>query len=342
MRLRVAVLVLLMVMASFPLLSTPATAAPAPCSKGHIALTFDDGPSPAQTPRLLDILGRLKVRATFFLVGERVAARPGLARQVLARGHVVANHTWSHPRLTALGDGAVRSQVERTRRALKRANAAPSRLMRPPFGAINPRVRKVIAKAGLVPVLWDVDTRDWESGTPRQIADRVLSRLRPHGSNIVLQHDGVRRSPDSVSAVERIVRQARSRGYCFVGLGNDGRPAPAMPIVQVSTVAGQEQPNRPVVVKLHLDRPTSRPVSVVVATTGASATVNRDFTNTRVRVVFPPGVRDRTVTIPVLDDILPEGVETVRASLWGPVGLRFPVRHYFGEINSDDTLLPGS
>jgi peptidoglycan/xylan/chitin deacetylase (PgdA/CDA1 family) len=101
----------------------------------------------------------------------------------------------------------------------------PSHLMRPPYGAIDARVRRVVHGLGLVPVLWDVDPRDWAGGSARTIARRVLAGLRPHLRNIVLQHDGVQNSPATIAAVPRIVRVARSRGYCFVALDEHGQPA---------------------------------------------------------------------------------------------------------------------
>ena len=109
---------------------------------------------------------------------------------------------------------------------MRATGLSPSHLMRPPYGAIDDRVRRVVHELGLVPVLWDVDPRDWAGGTAAAIARRVLDALRPHRRNIVLQHDGVANSPASIAAVQRIVRVARSRGYCFVGLDALGQPAP--------------------------------------------------------------------------------------------------------------------
>ncbi len=114
----------------------------------------------------------------------------------------------------------------------------------------------------MVPVLWTIDTRDWAGGTPTSIASSVLRRLRPHRTNIVLQHDGVRRSPASVAAVPRIVSGARARGYCFARLGADGLPAAPVPTLRASVTGAREARRVPARVTLTLSEPTSRRVSV--------------------------------------------------------------------------------
>ena len=198
------------------------------CPTGRVALTFDDGPSRANTPTLVGTLQRLHVPAAFFMVGSQVAAAPATARAVHRAGLLIGNQTYHHERLTALSDARIRATLRSTQRLMRATGLHPSDLVRPPYGAIDDRVRRVVHGLGLVPVLWDVDPRDWAGGTARAIARRVLDALRPHQRNIVLLHDGVANSPASIAAVPRIVRVARSRGYCFVGLGENGQPtAPA-------------------------------------------------------------------------------------------------------------------
>jgi peptidoglycan/xylan/chitin deacetylase (PgdA/CDA1 family) len=161
------------------------------------------------------------------MVGSRVAATPGLARLVARSGFAVANHTWDHARLTALGDPSVRRELRRTARALRAAGVRPTDLARPPYGAVDPRVRTDIRDVGLRPVLWTIDSRDWAGGTAAQIAARILAAVRPHATNIVLQHDGVDNSPNSVSAVPTIIHRLRHRGYCLATLDARGRPVRA-------------------------------------------------------------------------------------------------------------------
>lgn len=128
----------------------------------------------------------------------------------------------------------VAATLRATDAALRRAGAHQTRLMRPPYGALDEAARDGIREAGFVPVLWTVDPRDWESATAGQIAARILDGLRPNEANIVLQHDGVRRSPTSVDAVPLVIRGARRRGYCFVALDERGRPGFPTPTASVS------------------------------------------------------------------------------------------------------------
>lgn len=195
---------------------------------GTIALTFDDGPAPVTTPRLVRILRSANVPATFFMVGRRVRQHPELARAVEGAGFQVANHSWGHEQLTAHSGRQVRSSIAATRRELRRAGVHPGRLVRPPYGAIDGRVRRELVRTGHVPVLWTIDSRDWAGGSADQIAARILRQLR-RGPNVVLQHDGVDRSPVSVAAVATVVRVARQRGYCFTGLDGHGRPSLSAP-----------------------------------------------------------------------------------------------------------------
>ncbi|MEV5002868.1 polysaccharide deacetylase family protein [Nocardioides sp. LML1-1-1.1] len=199
--------------------------APAPAERkrcvGRVALTFDDGPSPRVTPGLVRELQRLHVPATFFMVGRNVAAHPETARLVQRAGLTVGNHTWSHADLRTLSGPQVRRELARTRQALVRAGVRPSRLARPPYGALDSEARRALRREGLVPVLWTIDSRDWADGSTRVIARRILRALRP-GDNVVLQHDGVARSPLSVAAVAEVVTKARRRGYCFTGLDGSG------------------------------------------------------------------------------------------------------------------------
>ena len=114
-----------------------ADASARPCSSGLVALTFDDGPATGLTPKLLDILTSRRVPATFFMVGERIDSAPDAARQVAARGFAIANHSYHHEQLTKLSDSAIRTTIRRTRRAADHAGVPMSRLVRPPYGAME-------------------------------------------------------------------------------------------------------------------------------------------------------------------------------------------------------------
>ena len=223
------------------------TAATGPCRTGTVSLTFDDGPSASVTPRLVRILRRSGVPATFFMVGQRVASAPAAARQVARAGNLVANHSYLHTDMTTQTSAQVAATLRATDAELRRAGVVPTRLMRPPYGAINDSVRATVRRSGYTPVLWDIDSRDWTGLSTSTIAARILGSLRPGGSNVVLQHDGVGNSPASVDAVPRVIREARRRGYCFVALDEGGRPGfpvPAAPIRPSRFAAGGQGRHR--------------------------------------------------------------------------------------------------
>lgn len=166
----------------------------APRRPGEIAMTFDDGPNPAWTPRLLDRLAQHEVRATFFLVGRFAQAEPGLVRQIAEAGHLIGNHSWSHPNLAMTGPGRVREELTRTSETLEQITGAPVRFFRPPFGARRPDVLRTARSLGMVPVLWNAMTDDWREPSAVRIEERLaakIERLQRRGSaaNVVM-HDG--------------------------------------------------------------------------------------------------------------------------------------------------------
>jgi peptidoglycan/xylan/chitin deacetylase (PgdA/CDA1 family) len=171
----------------------------APPRPGELALTFDDGPSPTWTPRLLDALAAHNVRATFFLLGERAQAAPDLVRRIAAAGHLIGNHSWSHPNLARSSSARIRDELTRTQQALQEILGAPVKFFRPPFGARRPAVFRIARSLGLKPVLWNAMTSDWSEPSGERIAAALKSKIDKLGSrgfaaNIVL-HDGDHRDP---------------------------------------------------------------------------------------------------------------------------------------------------
>ncbi|AZQ32271.1 hypothetical protein EJ357_01320 [Streptomyces cyaneochromogenes] len=173
-----------------------------------IALTFDDGPAAPHTATLLTYLAKYNARATFFTVGQNVAAHPELVRAEAEAGHEVGNHSWNHPDLTRLTPTQIASQLARTDTAIKAATGEEATLFRPPYGAINSTVR---AATSLSPVLWDVDTEDWKYPDASRVAQYVISKA--DRNDVVLLHD-IHRT--SVEAVPEILRTLTARGYHFV------------------------------------------------------------------------------------------------------------------------------
>jgi peptidoglycan/xylan/chitin deacetylase (PgdA/CDA1 family) len=160
----------------------------------EIALTYDDGPSPAHTPALLDLLAAHNVHATFFLMGEHVLRHPQLARRIAEAGHTLGNHTHTHPNLALTSPKKARQELELCQQVIVETTGITPRLFRPPFGARRPDVLRTARSLGLIPVLWNVTAKDWDlSLSPAQILaniDRALqhNQRAGHGSNILL-HD---------------------------------------------------------------------------------------------------------------------------------------------------------
>lgn len=173
-----------------------------------VALTFDDGPGP-YTAGLLDTLKKDGVRATFFMLGENVGGHRAVVRRMALEGHELADHSWSHPQLTALSPAEVRSQIERTQKAIKEASGGVEpTLMRPPYGATNKHVGRII---GMPLILWSVDTLDWRY---RNVARDVRVGIKePKSGGIILFHD-IHKT--SVEAIPQVVDGLRKRGFTFV------------------------------------------------------------------------------------------------------------------------------
>lgn len=160
----------------------------------QFALTFDDGPNDPYTPQLLDLLARARVRATFFLIGNFVRQRPDLARQVHSAGHLIGNHTMSHPWLTFENPRRVRRELAACNAAIEDALGARVQFFRPPHGARRPDVLSTARDLGLTAVQWNAMGYDWKPLTPAQIADHLergiaRNQRRRRGSNLLL-HDG--------------------------------------------------------------------------------------------------------------------------------------------------------
>ncbi len=166
----------------------------APRRPDEVALTFDDGPNPAATPRLLEVLARANVRATFFLIGEFVRQRPDLVRQIAAAGHIVGNHTMTHPWLAWQSERRVREELVGASAAIEDALGQPVRYFRAPHGARRPAVLRIAREMGMVPVQWNVMCMDWketEAGSILRRAELGVERNRARGvaTNLLL-HDG--------------------------------------------------------------------------------------------------------------------------------------------------------
>jgi peptidoglycan/xylan/chitin deacetylase (PgdA/CDA1 family) len=185
----------------------PAPAQAAACT-GYVGLTFDDGPSSTNTPRLLDALRQNGLRATMFNVGQSAAANQAQVRAQVSAGMWVANHSYTHPHLTQLSQSQIDSEISRTQQAIANAGGGTPKLFRPPYGETNATVRSVAAKYGLTQIIWDVDSQDWNNASVDAI---VQANARLTNGQVILMHDW---PANTVAAIPRIARGLAARGLC--------------------------------------------------------------------------------------------------------------------------------
>lgn len=185
----------------------------------QIALTYDDGPNDPHTLRLLEILARQEVHATFFMIGRYVQQRPEIALEVIKAGHVVGNHTFTHPLLTLRSASEIRRELSTCRAVLHDSVGEHSNLFRPPFGGRRPAVLHIAQKLGLEPVMWNVTGYDWNAPPAAQIERKVAKRIR--GGDVILLHDGGHKHmgadrSQTVFATDLLIERYKAEGYRFV------------------------------------------------------------------------------------------------------------------------------
>lgn len=183
-----------------------------PVSGNFIAITFDDGPHPQNTPRLLDILRARNVKATFYVIGRSVDTHPQIVRRTVAEGHEIGNHSQTHRLLSKMGDAELRKEMTSCASAVERAAGVQMRTMRPPYGGLLQRQRELVhAEFGYPTILWSVDPLDWKRPGPAVVTSRILSGTNAGG--IVLAHDLHAQTVDAMPAtLDGLLR----RGFKFV------------------------------------------------------------------------------------------------------------------------------
>ncbi len=189
-------------------------ASPPATAEKVIALTFDDGPWENTTEQILGILKQNNIKATFFMVGQAVQENPGIAKKVLAGGHVIGNHTWRHP-MEDLDTTTAAQEMGNTAKLIYEATGAKTSLMRPPGGNLGGELANYAKQQGYMVTMWSADSSDYYVSTPL-IIDNVLSNAKPGG--IVLMHDGGGDRSQTVEALPQIISSLRRQGYKFVTL----------------------------------------------------------------------------------------------------------------------------
>jgi peptidoglycan/xylan/chitin deacetylase (PgdA/CDA1 family) len=179
-----------------------------------VALTFDDGPDPIFTPKVLDLLAQYGVPATFFMIGWEAAASPDLVRRVAAAGDGVGSHTWNHLDLTRLNEAGMAVQVDKTEALLSSETGWKVTCIRPPEGHEDQALVRRLSQRGLSTVLWSADTRDWTRPGTDTIVRRALADLSPGA--IILLHDGGGDRSETLAGLPQIIEGVQSQGYRLV------------------------------------------------------------------------------------------------------------------------------
>ncbi|AZK47419.1 polysaccharide deacetylase family protein [Paenibacillus lentus] len=183
----------------------------------QIALTFDDVPDPRFTPKVLDILKQHGVKATFFVVGNRAKKHPELLKRIHREGHIVGNHSYSHPLFKKKSALDFKNEIRRAEKIIEKIVGYKPRFIRPPYGEINEEQLKWAKQQGYKIINWNVDSLDWKALDKEKVKHNVLSAVGPGA--IVLQHAGGGVGSNlsgTVEALPDIIRILRNRGYCFV------------------------------------------------------------------------------------------------------------------------------
>lgn len=170
-----------------------------------VALTFDDGPNPATTPVILDILKKYNVKATFFVLGKNLAGNEEIIKRIVAEGHEVANHSWSHPNFVKLSPEQVKQEIEQTQTVIEGIIGKKPVMARPPYGAVN---QSVMDAMNLPAMYWSIDTLDWQSRNPQAILNVVKANVSP--GSIILMHDI---HQPTVESIEPVLQYLQEQGY---------------------------------------------------------------------------------------------------------------------------------
>lgn len=176
--------------------------------KPKVALTFDDGPHPYYTAQLLDALKERNVKATFFVIGKQIDGNEKIIERMYKEGHLIGNHTYNHVKLKGLSDQQACEELLKTCKVLHRITGEYTEYIRPPFGEWN---HKLDCKINMIPVMWDVDPKDWKSTNVSKVVKQVVTEVKEN--DIILLHDYYK---TSVQAAIEIIDQLQENGYQFV------------------------------------------------------------------------------------------------------------------------------
>lgn len=181
----------------------------------RIALTFDDGPDLKYTPQILDILNEKKVKATFFVVGIQVNKYPEVVQRMEDEGHMIGNHSYSHSSFTKLTAEQLKEEIDRTDKKIEEIIGYTPEIVRPPYGAINDEVRANLESYGKEVIIWNIDPRDWDGNSVKDMLDNILTNARD-GGNILLHSFGSKHVKNTVELLPTVIDRLEELGYIFV------------------------------------------------------------------------------------------------------------------------------
>jgi peptidoglycan/xylan/chitin deacetylase (PgdA/CDA1 family) len=177
----------------------------------YVAMTFDDGPHPVLTPRLLDMLRERGIRATFYVIGKNVAAYPEIVQRMAAEGHEVGNHSYNHPAFTKLSPATLAAEIQSTNEAIAAAIPQKPTTVRPPYGATNAAINKRLAEEfGLTVAMWSVDPQDWKYRNAARVSSHIIQNTAPGA--IILAHDI---HPSTIDAMPATLDALLAKGFKF-------------------------------------------------------------------------------------------------------------------------------
>lgn len=178
-----------------------------------VALTYDDGPSPEHTNQLLTLLERLQVKATFFVVGEKIEENPEILKSIVEQGHELGNHSYSHPEMIWKMPGFIKSEIEKTDQLLRQLGVQQEIHFRSPFGIKFLILPYFLNKMKKKNIMWNVDPKDYQASSPEEISDYVIKNVVP--GSIILLHDFERVDSPTIPATEVMIQKLQAKGYKF-------------------------------------------------------------------------------------------------------------------------------